>query len=509
MRSRYSFGVFSFFLWLGLVAPGYAAADPKVLHVLNRLGFGARPGDVERVQAMGVDRYVQQQLNPQSIQESTYLERKLATLETLDLTPAQLAQQIRPRVMQAMGAKTPEAKQQARKEARQEARVTLQQAVEAKLLRSLHSQRQLEEVMVDFWFNHFNVFSGKGLTFLWVGSYESQAIRPYSMGRFRDLLGATARHPAMLFYLDNWQNTAPNSPGAKGRFKGLNENYARELMELHTLGVNGGYTQQDVMSLAKILTGWGMGRASGSNGFKFDADRHDFSDKLFLGQTIKGSGVQEVEQALDMLAKHPATARHISYKLAQYFVTDVPPQSLVDRLTQRYLATDGNIRAMLETLFRSEEFWDSKVYNAKFKTPYQYVVSAMRAAGTEVEHPRPLYAVLQQLGMPPYGCQTPDGYKNTEAAWLNPDGLSRRLSFATALANGQLGAVAVLGGRDRLGDRPSSANQALATSKPVDAQQLMITLGDRLSDKTKQAIATSPSHLQAALILGSPDFMRR
>ncbi len=202
-----------------------------------------------------------------------------------------------------------------------------QEAINGKLLRAIASRRQLEEVMVDFWYNHFNVFVNKGQpTRIWVGSYEETAIRPYILGRFRDLLGATARHPAMLFYLDNWQNTDPNSKGARGRFKGLNENYARELMELHTLGVDGGYTQDDVVALARILTGWGLirrRRGQDSSGFIFQGDRHDYGDKVFLGTTIKGTGMDEVEQALDILASHPSTARYISFKLAQYFVADV------------------------------------------------------------------------------------------------------------------------------------------------------------------------------------------
>ncbi len=318
----------------------------------------------------------------------------------------------------------------------------MEQAVQARLWRAVESPRQLQEVMVDFWYNHFNVFAAKGLDHLWVGAYEEQAIRPYALGRFRDLLGATAHHPAMLFYLDNWQNTAPNSPGVRGKQQGLNENYARELMELHTLGVDGGYTQEDVIALARILTGWGLGRPRGRDinkgGFFFDPKRHDFSDKVFLGQTIHGSGVAEGEEALDILARNPATARHISFELAQYFVADEPPSALVERLRKRFLDTDGDIRAVLDTLFHSPEFWDQKYYGNKFKTPYQYVVSAVRATDMKVVNVRPLYGMLMQLGMPLYGCLTPDGYKNTRDAWLNPDAMTRRIGFATALASGRL-----------------------------------------------------------------------
>ncbi len=529
MKTTSKTWVLSLVLWIGLLAPANAATpvkaatpvNAKILHVLNRLSFGARPGDIQKVEAMGVDRYIQQQLNPESMPEPQALTNQLAQLETLRLNPIQLVQEFRPQL--ALGQKKDPAQQ---KTNRQFGRTATQEAVEARLLRATESDRQLQEVMVDFWFNHFNVYSGKGLTRVWVGSYEQEAIRPYAFGRFRDLLEATARHPAMLFYLDNWQNTAPNSAAAKGRFQGLNENYARELMELHTLGVDSGYTQQDVISLAKILTGWGFRRvgqaANGSNAFYFDTKRHDFSDKVFLGRTIKGSGIQEVEQALDMLAKHPATARHLSYQLAQYFVADQPPKALIDRLTQKYQATDGNIREVLRTLFRSPEFMDSKYYNAKFKTPYQYVVSAFRAAGTDVANPQFVQTTLQQLGMPIYGCQTPDGYKNTQDAWLNPDAMTRRLSFATVLASGRVPVatasakpgmpveVAGIGAGARNQEPATGLNSSLQTSVlPVDFSQLTATLGDRFSPQTHQAIAASPPPLRSALVLGSPEFMRR
>lgn len=474
-------------LWIGISIPVDSATpvNPKIVHVLNRLSLGIRPGDIPKVEAMGIDRYIQQQLNPASIPESPALTQQLAQLNTLTMNPMALAQQFRP-VGQGQVDKTQQKPNQ------QFARNTMQQAVAARLLRATESDRQLQESLVDFWFNHFNVFSGKGLTRVWVGAYEQEAIRPHTLGRFRNLLEATARHPAMLFYLDNWQNTDPKSPRARGRFQGLNENYARELLELHTLGVDGGYTQQDVIALAKILTGWGFRRVvqpaaqpnDNDNGFYFDAKRHDFSNKVFLGRTIKGSGIAEVEQAFDILAKHPATARHISYQLAQYFVTDQPPKALVDTMAQRFMATDGNIREVLNTLFRSAEFMDSKYYNAKFKTPYQYVVSAFRATGNEISSPMLVQNTLQQLGMPLFGCQTPDGYKNTQAAWLNPDGMTRRLSFATTLSK-----------------TPSSQSG--------NAIQLAQTVGDRFSSQTQQEIAASPPQLRTALILGSPEFMHR
>jgi uncharacterized protein (DUF1800 family) len=520
------------FIWLTVLTPAFAGTptNPKILHLLNRLGYGPRPGDVQKVESIGVEKYIQQQLHPDSIPEPSSLTDRLAQLQSVNLTLPELLAQVG-RQRSQLGQK-PSAEQ--RQESQQKIRMLLQEAVQTRILRAVESPRQLQEVMVDFWYNHFNVFAGKGIDRLLVDSYEQQAIRPHVLGRFRDLLEATARHPAMLFYLDNWQNTAPNSPGARGRFKGLNENYARELMELHTLGVSGGYTQQDVITLAKILTGWGFrrgGQANSDNGFYFDPKRHDFSDKVFLGHPIKGSGEAEVEQALDILAKHPATARHISYQLAQYFVADQPPKALVDRLAQKFLATNGDIRAMLNTLFHSPEFWDSKTYQAKFKTPYEFVISAFRATGTPATNPRQIQGILQQLGMPIYGCPTPDGYKNTEDAWLNPDGMTRRLSFATTLASGRFPLVAPAENNIALAgvspepngtgknssilpingipQEPRSPLPLPTQATPVDAAHLMNTLGNRFSAKTEQAIAASPASLRAALILGSPEFMRR
>jgi uncharacterized protein (DUF1800 family) len=465
-------------------------ADPKVIHLLNRLSYGPSPGDIEWVSAMGVDRYIQLQLNPASIAEPDGLTRQLAQFESLSWQPLTLLNLYNQRPN--AGKQMPDDRM---------LRQVPNEAMQGKVLRALESPRQLQEVMVDFWFNHFNVFVGKGRTKVLVGSYENQAIRPYAIGRFRDLLGATAKHPAMLFYLDNWQNTAPNSPGAKGRSQGLNENYARELMELQTLGVNGGYSQQDVISLAKILTGWGIARPGQKNadpsGFYFDPRRHDGQAKVFLGQPIAASGQAEGEQALDILARHPKTARFISYKLAQYFVADEPPKPLVDRLSQVYLSSDGNIKSMLSALFKSPEFWSQTAMNSKLKTPYHYAISAVRATGRSVDNVQPLITAVQQMGMPIYGRQSPDGYPNTKTTWLNPDAITQRVSFATTLAQGKL-----------LATNPSDF--AIQTNKqPIPAMELRKTLGDRLSAKTEAAIAQSPVNLQSALILGSPDFMWR
>jgi uncharacterized protein (DUF1800 family) len=345
--------------------------------------------------------------------------------------------------------------------------------------------------MADFWFNHFNVFANKSLDGLWIGAYEREAVRPHALGRFRDLLGATAHHPAMLFYLDNTQNAAPGSKGPNGRADGINENYARELMELHTLGADGGYTQDDVIALARMLTGWGLARPnalpSSGSGFAFYPPRHDNGDKRFLGENIAGNGEAEGERALDLLAKHPATAHHIAFELAQYFVADQPPPALIGRLAARFQETDGNIKEVLKVLFASREF--RAAAGAKYKSPYRFVLSATRAAGAQVDNPKPLLAAMARLGQPLYGCATPDGYRDTQAAWLSPDASLLRVNFAKGLAGGNLPLV--------------------EGTKPVDAMPLLATLGAGLSSKTRSAIARAQPELQAALLLGSPDFMRR
>ncbi|MDP2706489.1 MAG: DUF1800 domain-containing protein, partial [Burkholderiales bacterium] len=280
-----------------------------------------------------------------------------------------------------------------------------------------------------------------------------------------------------------------------------------------TLGVDGGYTQEDVVVLARILTGWGLGRPRGRDmnqgGFYFDSKRHDSSDKVFLGQTIHGAGIAEGETALDILARHPATARHIGFKLAQYFVADDPPSTLVTRLSQRFLATDGDIRAVLDTLFHSPEFWDRKYYGNKFKTPYQYLVSAVRAADIKVTNVRPLYGMLMQLGMPLYGCLTPDGYKNTRGAWLNPDAMTRRIGFATALASGRLPLAQPIAESGFMHNKMDSMKRDMAPAgEPSNAVALVKTLDNRVAPETRAAMESAPKPLRAALILGSPEFMQ-
>jgi uncharacterized protein (DUF1800 family) len=478
------------------------AADPipdrQIVHLLNRLAFGPTLEQFRYVKTIGIERYIAEQLDPDAIPEPVELRWRLAQLETLKLNPVQLRQLYGP--LRALRGFKPSPELE--KAQRERVRLILKDAAEARILRAVLSRRQLKEVMVDFWFNHFNVFSGKGLDDVWIGNYEQRAIRPFVLGRFRDLLFATTKHPAMLVYLDNTLSTAPGSPGARGNRSGLNENFAREVMELHTLGADGGYTQEDVITLARILTGWGVNRPDArvfpEHAAVFEGGRHDYSPKVFLGQPMQARGKAEGEEALDILARSPATARHIAFELAQYFVADEPPPPLVERLAKRFAETDGNIREILKMLFSSREFWDS--YGQKYKTPYQYVISAVRAASLPVGNARPFLGMMEELGMPLFGCLTPDGYKNTEEAWLSPDATARRVGFATALARGGPPVTDAALALDS--DMPAKAGAA-------QAAHLEALLGATLAGRTRDTIAQAPQGLRAALILGSPDFMRR
>ncbi len=478
-------------LWLGWVFQPEANSElsqPRIMHILERISFGITSEQMQQVKANGIEAYIQSQLNPQLIPESPQLSKYLAKLDLINQEPTKLYKTLISNNKKLRNQKLTAQQQEKIKQQNKKLNTqTRQQATEARLARAIYSSRQLQEVMVDFWFNHFNVFAAKRGTSLWVNNYEND-IRTNALGNFRDLLGVTASHPAMLLYLDNDLNTAPNSPGAKGQFKGLNENYARELMELHTLGVDGGYTQDDIVNLARIFTGWGVdrqGKKGDKKGFFFNDNRHDRGEKVFLGHKITPSGVEEGKKALDILATHPATAHFISYKLAQYFVADRPPSSLVDLLSQKFLDSNGDIKAILDTLIHSQEFNDPKYYNQKFKTPYQYVISLARMGEIKQPNFKRIKGMLGQLSMPIYMCVPPTGYKNTQEAWLNPQAMLQRISLATAIANGTL-------------NRDYS----------LEYQQLENNLGV-ISQQTKEVIAKTSPKLRSALILGSPEAMYR
>ncbi len=519
--------------------------DQAVLHALGRLTFGPRPGDVEKVKEMGLNRWIDLQLHPDRIPRDPELAARTQSLEDSP-APAALAQRprtplsprqanalrrataeedmfmlsrlpeneevqvlaamplIRQRVIAML---TPELQAKVRAAARgplvdavkTNGKQAGQKLAQAKFYRALESDRQLEEVLTDFWFNHFNVDAGKGADRILTAAYERDVIRPHVLGHFRDLLEATANSPAMMFYLDNWQSVSPdaavnrNRPKQAGR--GLNENYARELMELHTLGVDGGYTQKDVTEVARCFTGWSVQTPRLNGPFVYRDAVHDKGEKIVLGVRIPaGGGKSDGERVLDILARHPSTARHISRELAQRFVADDPPQPLVDRMAKTFRDTDGDIRAVLATMFNSPEFFSEGAYRAKLKTPFEMMVSAMRATGAAVDNSAALAQRIATLGEPLYRKVEPTGYSNAGEDWINSAALVERMNFAMDLTANRVEGV-------KVDDSKFSADPAQA------ARELLFT---NASQQTLDAIgAQSDPAVVAGMLLGSPDFQRR
>jgi uncharacterized protein (DUF1800 family) len=426
---------------------------------------------------------------------------------------------------------------------------------QAKLLRAIYSERQLEEVMTDFWFNHFNVFVDKGVDRLLVTSYERDVIRPRALGKFEDLLVATAKSPAMLFYLDNWLSVGPDSPQALGiplhangpygrtypprtqanqnkRRNGLNENYGRELLELHTLSVNGGYSQQDVTEVAKVFTGWTIDKPYEGGAFKFDPRMHELGPKFVLGHRIKPKGEEEGLEVLHRLATSPQTAHFISLKLAERFVSDNPPPALVDHMAKTFLKKRGDIREVLTVLFRSPEFWDDGTYRAKVKTPLEFVASAVRATGAEVDDAAPLIRQLNNMGMPLYGDQPPTGYSMKAEAWVSSSALLNRMNFALALTSGKIKGVKVDVAQLAGSDLPNAASDSALTLTTLENVLLQSDISKQTHDsittqidaatnvarprqdkagarKTGDPIRSPDMSTIAGLLLGSPEFQRR
>jgi uncharacterized protein (DUF1800 family) len=381
--------------------------------------------------------------------------------------------------------------------------------IDHKLFRALYSNRQLEEVLVDFWMNHFNVFNGKGPERLLLTSFERDAIRPNVLGRFRDLLLATARHPAMLFYLDNWQSQAPRDDirppigpnGAPLPRPGLNENYGRELMELHTLGVDGGYTQQDVIAVARAFTGWTIYDLTRYAEFQFNPANHDRKEKVVLGHTLPaGRGEQDGLDVIDILVRHPSTATFISKKLAQRFVADTPPASLVERMAATFTKTGGDIRAVLQTMFASAEFFSEGAWRRKLKSPLEVVVSAARALNADVTDPFVLAQRIADLGQPLYGKVEPSGYPSTGEAWANSAGIIGRIDFATALIAGQIPGTRVDVSRFNFKTPAALAADLLGTA-PSPAMLAAIEKGIQDKEATPSMLAT--------LVISSPEFQSR
>jgi uncharacterized protein (DUF1800 family) len=525
--------------------------DRTIVHVLNRIGFGPAPGDIERVRRIGLDKYIEQQLQPERIPDAAMTAR-LAGFDSLTKSSRELAENYfipalmeRQRAKQQAAAQPPDSdadkramRTPAQIEAMQGERQVFVELAQQKVLRAAYSERQLEEVLADFWFNHFNVFAGKGQVRLYLTEYERDTIRPHVLGTFRDLLGATAQSPAMLFYLDNWQSSAPegsptaaaqrqpaNRPGMRpGQFgrrvlparprtiadlppaaqnrrpRGLNENYARELMELHTLGVDGGYTQKDVQEVARAFTGWTIANPRQGGGFHFEPRMHDDGEKMVLGHRIKaGGGQRDGEQVLDILATHPSTARFIATKLARRFVADDPPAALVDRAAARFRATGGDIREVVRTIVTSPEFFAQSAYRAKVKTPFEFVASAVRAASVDTVNAQPMVQAMRDLGMAPYQCQPPTGYADRADAWVNTGALLNRMNFAVSLTNGKM--------RGARGSGAPPAAVSLETSRDTVIGQVLA--GD-ISETTRSTVAKATQPSQAvALLLGSPEFQRR
>ena len=557
--------------------------EQRIVHVLNRLGFGARPGDVERVKALGLENYINQQLNPEKISDSV-AENKVKDLRSLHMTTAELYEKYpQPlqllRQLQARGVDVkinngspplpgamprdnempaPEMKPEAKPEVKpdppkkdqiakpndqeeneryrgmiekyyrenglQQPQRLIVELQQSRILRAVYSERQLQEVMVDFWTNHFNVFSGKGADRWLLTSYDRDTIRPHAMGKFSKLLEATAQSPAMLFYLDNFQSVSPNmKPGPLQRpqqqRRGLNENYARELMELHTLGVDGGYTQQDVQEVARCFTGWTIfqprGGAAAVNALRGEAARrtpgtfffnrraHDDGEKTVLGRKIPGGGgMKDGLMVLDILARHQSTAKFIATKLVRHFVADEPPPALVERVAATFTKTDGDIRETLKTIFFSNEFNSTVAYRAKIKRPFELVISAIRTLGADTNGGPQTHQWMARMGEPLYGYQTPNGYSDTAESWVNTGGLLERMNFGLALASNRI-----------QGTRVSLTKPSGDQTKVMD-EYLRTLLAGEISASTKEALQkqldqSDPVTKVVGLILGTPEFQRQ
>jgi uncharacterized protein (DUF1800 family) len=625
----------------------------RILHVLNRLGFGARPGDVERVRNMGIEKYIKQQLSPETISDSV-AEAKVQNLTTLNMgtaelyekfpQPGRLLQQLQrrgelpPDLAAARDSRTKGAKSDPknadsamsdlgtneRREQNPPAQgsasdtpanpldnakyrealreyylrngLQLPQRIvgelqASRILRAVYSERQLQEVMVDFWSNHFNVFAAKGADRWLLTAYDRDTIRPNAMGKFHDLLLATAKSPAMLFYLDNFQSVSPNAPTGPRREsrlirfrpfmnrrpegnpdvqpraeqtpqerqrqrRGINENYARELMELHTLGVEGGYTQKDVQEVARCFTGWtifaprGAGAAAaalvGENAradagtFFFNARVHDDGEKVVLGQKIPaGGGIKDGLTVLKILANHPSTARFIATKLVRHFVSDTPPTALVSQVAKVYQQSDGDIREMLRTIFLSPEFNSPAAYRAKIKRPFELAISAVRTLGADTNGGPQLHQWIARMGQPLYGFQTPNGYSDTAEAWVNTGALLERLNFGLALASNRIPGTRV--NLDGLSAGAANSEQVMTrlldiivagdisantkatllqhmndqpmpiSSDPGSKEREEVNGFSRMRRQTalREANITDPVTKIAGLILGSPEFQRQ
>ncbi len=496
-------------------------ADQQVHHLLNRLAFGARPGDVDAVRAMGVDAWIDRQLSPERIPDAA-TDQFVARFASLGKTGEQLIADYPPpgaalaQLQRRGGAVSGEDSATLRVQGRQ-SYAFVGELASSRVARAVMSERQLNEVMVDFWENHFNVFAGKDRTRYFLPEYDAQTIRPHALGSFRELLGAVAKSPAMLYYLDNWQSVAdsgrptlrsaqrpvnarmaarraaavqqrvaqnPQLQQLMQRRRGLNENYARELMELHTLGVDGGYTQQDVIEVARALTGWTIARGAQGGGFAFRGEVHDASAKTILGQSFPANkGVEEGESVLDLLASHPSTAKFIATKLARRFVSDTPPAALVERATATFLRSKGDIRAVVRTIVTSPEFFASASYRAKVKSPFELVTSTMRAMQAQPDATPRTSQLVSRLGQPIFGHQAPNGYPETGDAWMNTGAILNRINFGLAAASGRVPGI-------RVPAWPLTAELAKSSREAQVEGVIKELFGGAVSSDTRQVLLT-------------------
>ncbi len=517
-------------------APREQTADQQLSHLLSRLTFGPRPGDVERVRTMGVDRWIEEQLRPERIDDAK-VGRFLAGFETQRTSAAELqARYPRPnQLLQQLGARgdrsrlTPEDSARLR-QAGEGFRRMSGEVLSARVARALLSERQLQEVMTDFWLNHFSVYIQKGgpEPYL-IAEYENRTIRPNALGKFRTLLGEVARSPAMLYYLDNWESSADSTrprlaqpPGAaeiaraarqrrpgqqqliaNRRRGGLNENYGRELLELHTLGVDGGYSQADVINVARALTGWTLRgpRQGQQGGSQFVPFMHDAGEKTVLGHRLAaGRGEQDAEDALDIVARHPATAHYIAFKLARRFVSDQPPVELVDRAADTFRRTDGDIREVVRLIVTSPEFFAHSAYRSKVKAPFEVVVSALRALDAQPDATPRTALLVGMLGQPIYGHQAPNGWPETGGEWMNTGAILGRINFGLAIAASRVPGASATGwpDADQLRNAPLAQQvdgviaALLGGAVSPDTRAILMS-GENPFLKTAAALDTTPA----------------
>ena len=530
-------------------------ADQQIVHALNRLTFGPKPGDAARVRSIGLDRWIDQQLHPERIDDSA-MEAFVGKYPTINQDQDELlvkyAEEQRQRRMakrddavttRSLTARDSAAMRRDRRQRFNSRRQVITELQSSRVARAVASERQLEEVMTDFWENHFNIYAQKGAPEpYYLADFDRNVIRPNALDNFRDLLESVAKSPAMLFYLDNARSmadsTRPTLAGAgaarrprlrgmpqprnipqpqnipQRKRAGLNENYGRELLELHTLGVDGGYTQQDVINVARAFTGWTIKPPQQGGGFIFRPQVHDAGEKIVLGHNLAaGRGMEDAEDVLDILARSPATARFISFKLARRFVSDSPSKTLVDHAAQVYLKTDGDIREVLRSIITSPEFFSGQALRGKVKSPFEVVVSAARALDARPDSTPRTAQVIAYLGQPIFGHQAPNGWPETGESWMNTGAILNRINFGMAAASGRFPGMNITGlpalDTVRNASRERQVDAVVATilngMVSPDTRAVLVSGEHPLLDKVPQ-----PTGLQqiVGLALGSPEFQR-